>query len=148
MELLRYAAACRRPPHEVVTFGFSRLEWKPREIFEELSPETLTSLAERLEREYAQLAPLPSLHAALFPLRKKVASVLRDVMPDPRTREIYAPLLDRNAGETVLADYYRAGHSPEALIVQWWDKVKRSVFIEIRNAGRGTLFAWSQERMP
>ena len=29
--------ACTRPPHEVVTFGFAKLKWTPREIVEELS---------------------------------------------------------------------------------------------------------------
>jgi len=147
LELLCRAASCTRPPHEVVAFGFNRLDWTPREIVHELAGSVLKDLTARLETEYAALAPLPTLHVAFCPLRSKMSSRLGDLVRDPRTRRVYANVLEHTIGETTLREYLPADGRPEDAIVRWWDSVKREVIKEILAAGRGPLFERAHWKM-
>lgn len=142
LELVRYCASCQRPPHEVIGFGFSRLECKPAALVAESSDLPLSALEAQLEREYGELAPLPTLHAAFLPLRVRLALALSAVMRDPRTRELYAAIIDlaRIAGDTALKDYYRPDRKPEGEVMRWCDSVKKAVLADIQRAGRGILF--------
>jgi DNA-directed RNA polymerase specialized sigma24 family protein len=140
LELLCRAAACHRPPHEVIAFGFCKLlGWKPGEVVASLSHASLRDLATRLEDDYRAFVPLLSVQVALCPLRHKLDWPLRQCARDPRTRGVYEQLLDRQAGVTVLEEYYPADEAPEAAVTHWWDFVKRAVFAEILEAGSGPL---------
>lgn len=141
-ELLRRVLACSRPPHEVITFGFSKLKWRPREIVDELCETPLSNLAERLEREYTAMVPSPAIRAAFRPLHARLANRLDALLRDPRTRRAHAGLLQRIAGETALQDYLPADSSAEEAVVWWWGFVKRAVLTELQAAGTGDLLEW------
>ena len=51
-ELIERLGRCPRPPHEVIVFGFSKLEWKLREVVRDLEDPPLEVLAVRLVRKY------------------------------------------------------------------------------------------------
>ena len=141
-ELLRRVLACPRPPHEVITFGFSKLKWKPREIVEELCETRLRGLAQRLEAEYTALVPSPAVRQAFRPLHERLSRPLGKLVRDPRVQRSYAGLLERVTGETTLKDYFPADHPAEEAIVWWWGFVKRAVLTELETAAHGDLFEW------
>jgi hypothetical protein len=144
LELLKFSARCPRPPHEVIGFGLNLLEYKPSEVVADVADEILYELEGRLEREYAALAPLPVLHAALLPLRTRLALSVRDVMDDPRTQEKYEPVVDlsRVTGDTTLREYFRPGQTPEDEVGRWSASVKKAVLSAIRRSERGILREW------
>lgn len=147
LELVRYTASCPRLPHEVIGFGFSRLQYKPSELVAAASHLPLSLLEAQLEQEYAELAPLPALHAAFLPLRNRLSLALNELMRDRRTRELYEATVDltRAAGATVLRDYCRADKKLENEVMRWCDSVKRTVMAEIRRTGSGILFEFIRE---
>lgn len=143
-ELLDRLGRSRRPPHEVIVFGFCKLGWKPRDVVCELGDKPLRALAARLERECTfgeafAVQPFAPLHARL---RRPLVDSIRD----PRTRRLYADLLARTAGTTTLRDYFPAAseRQAEAAVVHWWHSVRRSLVAETLRIGRGDLFEWVQ----
>ena len=139
--LLKYSALCARPPHEVIGFGFSLLAYKPADLVADSFAAMLFELEKRLEREYTALAPFPALHAVLLPLRTRLALMVRDVMEDPRTQEMYGSVVDLNriTGDTKLRDYFRGGETAEDQVGRWSAAVKKSVLSAIRRTDRGVL---------
>jgi RNA polymerase sigma factor (sigma-70 family) len=146
--LLKHVAECARPPHEIIVFGFSRLEWKPNEIAAELGDVTLGDLEARLEADYAAAACAPPIRELWRPLRDKLANPLRDCIDDPRTQRLYPDLLRRITGQTRLREYFSSDRPPEELLTRWWDSVKRAVFADIRAHDRGQLLEWLEGLMP
>jgi hypothetical protein len=145
-ELLRRVLACPRPPHEVVTFGFSKLNWKPREIATELCDVRLFDLAQRLAREYEALVPSPAVREAFRSLHDRLALPLGEVIRDPRVRRSYARLLDRVSGETILRDYLPGDHPAEESIVWWWGFVQRAVLTDLERSPPADLLEWVRAR--
>src|SRR5262249_54206896 len=81
-ELLRRVLACTRPPHEVIAFGFSKLQWKPQQIREELCDINLRDLALRLEVEYSALVRSPAIRALFRPLHDRLVCTLSELVHD------------------------------------------------------------------
>lgn len=142
-DLLHLVAGSTRPPHEVITFLYSRLKWKPAEIVTELSPEILIALLERVEGEYARVVRLSSVATLLQPLHDRLERQLGEIVEDPRTRKLYEGLEQRVAAYIALREFFVSGDDPAANVTRWWDSLKRAVFAELRASGRGDLLAWS-----
>ena len=142
--VLRCALACSRPPNEILVFGFTKLEWKPREITMNLSDEILRTLAARLEREYVALVPDPELASAFSPLREKLELSLSQILSDPRSLRAYDHVPAEPTGSLLLRAYFPPAANPDAIVTRWWDTVKRSVFRELRK--ESMLMATSADR--
>lgn len=129
------AFACPRPPNEIIAFGFTKLEWKPREITMNLSDSTLDELASRLERDYVALVPDPEIAAAFEPLRGKLEQSFADLVSDPRSKRAYAHVPDGPTGPIELRAYFAPDANAESTVTRWWDTVKRAVFRQLREQG-------------
>lgn len=131
---LRVAFSSSIAPHQLISFGFARLlEWRPREIVAELSEQFLENLEARLEDDYSQvlLGRKTYLRERLSPLREKMDCKVDDVIEDPNTRAVYAHLLNRLVGQTMLSDYYTIRGNPEQNIDEWCWSVKRRILPEL-----------------
>jgi DNA-directed RNA polymerase specialized sigma24 family protein len=144
-DLLRLAFSDSSPPHQLIAFGFAKLlAWPPRKIVAELSDVRLKALAARLEREYVHTAQLPQ--DRVRPYFRQLQEVLnrpfRYAAKDPRTRNLYAHLLQRIVGETTLQEYYvgQTNEQRAADITKWWDAVI--------GLTQGPLFSLLQEKIP
>lgn len=134
-KVLACALSCERPPNEIVAFGFTKLEWKPREITVNLSASTLRDLSQRLERDYVALVPDPEIAASFAPLRAKLERGLDELLSDPRSKRAYAHVPDGPTGPMKLESYFAPGANPESAVTRWWDTVKRTVFRDLRESG-------------
>jgi len=134
--LLWAAMTCRRPPHERIVFGFSRLEWRPAEMVAELSDAKLGDLLVRLQADYRAVAPTVDTSDAFSPLVKQMGERLVDLLRDKRTKDSLAGLLERVVGGTFLREYYAPGSRPEDRIVNWWAAVKLSALKRLESCGR------------
>ncbi len=133
--ILACALSCSRPPNEILAFGFTKLEWKPREITMNLSDSTLRDLTRRLETDYVAVVPDPEIAEAFAPLRAKLEQSLDELLSDPRSKRTYAHVPAGPTGPLALGAYFAPDANRESTVTRWWDTVKRTVFRELRASG-------------
>lgn len=145
VEILRRAFACTRPPHEVLTFGFVKLRWKPAEVVDQLLEDDLRELRVRLQEGYTTIVATPVLSAMFAPLDDRLGRRLGELIDDPRTRERYAGQLDLICGQSRLGEYLPSEGPAAAAITRWWDTVKRTVLSGLRADAGDEILAWGRQ---
>jgi hypothetical protein len=103
----------------------------------------LRELVQILTMEFAQHLPLPTdrIHRHFAPLRQCLDRPVREVIEDEKIRQTHSTLLDRQAGETTLADYFTNSAEPTANISHWWYSVRRRLVKAVQEQGSGPFMA-------
>jgi len=129
LELLRLMFSCCAKPHMLLATGFVKLlEWRPREIVDELSDWNLGRLSERFCLDYYQLSQVyysieqeEFLYLYCFGLLQKVQSHIPDVYPEPSFKFLQ-DLPYTFVKEIPFRTFY--GKDPAKSIHDWSYKVK------------------------
>jgi len=140
--LLKELLAGANPPHQLLAFCFCKLlDWKPREVVQELSDTPLRQLAIEAKTGYMEVGALPSpvvnLHCVKLDRRMELR--FEDAVADRKTLETYPGLFGRIVGDTTFRDYY-TGSTTDAQCANvsewWWAVFRRLVAAAVNDGGR------------
>jgi DNA-directed RNA polymerase specialized sigma24 family protein len=125
-ELLRIVLSNCLKPHHGLAFGFIRLlEWRPREIVEQLSDSSLSELSSRFYHDFAAWFPSArkpesTAHDHCPEFLETLERTVADVFGEPEYENLRGQ--PRKAGDVLLSEFY--GTSPSASLSDWCDKVR------------------------
>lgn len=127
-ELLRLAFLCCAKPHQLLAFGFVKLlEWKPREVVDDLSRWPLGRLGERFCEDYYACLVAFLDRRCFFgyycsPLLEKLEKGFGEIYEEPEYARI-RPSGEQRVKDLPFRAFFGAERSPEATLSDWCDKV-------------------------
>jgi DNA-directed RNA polymerase specialized sigma24 family protein len=127
-ELLRLAFSCCAKPHQLLAFGFVKLlDWKPKEMVEEVSDWLMKELARKFFEDFYDFVE-PVIDQQTFfedivtPLGRKVNGLVEIIYVEEEYEEIRTEFQGRPSGEIKLKKFY--GKVPSHSWSDWVDKVR------------------------
>ena len=136
LELLRLIFLCCAKPHQLLALGFIKLlEWRPREVVNELSDWPLGQLSDKFCTDYyscvAYFLDLEVfLHSHCSGLSEKASGSVREVYAE-HEYEFLRGLAYTNVSEIPLKIFY--GPVPSKSLNDWCDKVRRRAGKAVEN---------------